>query len=136
MRRFGQLGFLEIGVDPDFRQRTDHHQRLTGLHVIARVDVAARDHAIDLGKNVAVAQVQLGLFQISLGLEHLGVGLLDRRGFADELGIDAIQIALWIAVQNSWTICFGGASYDEGTMPSGAVLCSKSASAWRTVEKF
>ena len=57
----GDLRFLEVGVDPDFGQRADRHQRLAGLHVVARVDVAARDHAVDLGVDVAVAQVQLGL---------------------------------------------------------------------------
>ena len=79
MRSCAQLGFLEIGVDPDFRQRAQRHHALPGLHVIARVDVSARDHAVDLGHDVAVAQVQLGLIQVGLGFVALGFGQLDRR---------------------------------------------------------
>ncbi len=64
----GELGFLEIGVDPDFGQRTDGHQRLAGLDVVARIDVAAGDDAVDLGEDIAIAQVQVGLRQVALGL--------------------------------------------------------------------
>ena len=34
--QIGELRLLEIGVDPDLGQRTDRHQALAGLHVIAR----------------------------------------------------------------------------------------------------
>ena len=77
--QIGQLRFLEIGVDPDFGERADGHQALPGLHVVARVHVAPRDHAADLGKDVAVAQIQFGLVEIGLGLFQLGLGLLDGR---------------------------------------------------------
>ena len=71
----GQLGFLEIGVDPDFGQRTDGHQALAGLHVVAGVDVAPRDHAADLGIDVAIAQIQFGLVEIGSACSQLGFGL-------------------------------------------------------------
>ena len=47
-----QLRFLEVGVDPDVPQRAQRHEALADLHVVAGVDVAARDHAVDLGDDV------------------------------------------------------------------------------------
>ena len=66
--QLGELGFLEVGVDPDLGERADGHQVLPGLDVVAGVDVAAGDHAVDLGDDVAIAQVQLGLSEVALGL--------------------------------------------------------------------
>ena len=57
----GELGLLEVGVDPDLGERPDGHQALAGLDVVAGVDVAPGDHAVDLGDDVAIAKVQLGL---------------------------------------------------------------------------
>src|SRR6202161_423773 len=56
-----QLRLLEIGVNPDFMERTDRHETLTDLHIVAWIDVSARDDAIDLRDDVAVAKIQLGL---------------------------------------------------------------------------
>ena len=53
---------------------------LAGLDVVAGVDVAARDHAVDLGVHVAIAQIQFGLVQIGLGQLKLGLGLLEWPG--------------------------------------------------------
>ena len=76
----GQLRLLEVGVDPDLGERADRHQVLADLDVVAGVDVAAGDHAVDLADDVAVAEVQLGLGQVALGLHPLGLGLSDLRG--------------------------------------------------------
>ena len=76
----GQLGLLEIGVDPDFRERADGHQALPRLDVVAGVDVAAGDYAVDGGDDVAIAEIQLGLIQVAAGLLEVGLRLLDGRG--------------------------------------------------------
>ena len=95
----GQLRFLEVGVDPDFGERADRHQALPGLHVVAGVDVAARDDAVDLGDDVAVAQIQLGLIQmLALASATCASACLICGGFLDELGVDAIEISLGIAL--------------------------------------
>src|SRR5262245_13050801 len=88
-----QLRFLEVGIDPDFRERADSHQTLPHGDVVAGVDVTAGHHAIDLAEDVAVAQVQLGLVQIALGLEELGLALFDGRGALNEHGVDEIEVA-------------------------------------------
>ena len=61
----GQLRLLEIGVDPDLRERADGHQALPRLDVVAGVDVPAGHHAVDLADDVAIAEVQLGLLQVA-----------------------------------------------------------------------
>ena len=63
-----QLSLLEVGIDPDLRERADGHQALPRLDVVAGVDVAAGHHAVDLADDVAVAEVQLGLIQVGAGL--------------------------------------------------------------------
>ena len=72
-----ELRFLEIGVDPDFGQRSHGHQALPGDHVVAGVHIAPGDDAVDLGHHVAIAQIQLGLIEIALGLGQFGLGLFD-----------------------------------------------------------
>ena len=67
----GELGLLEVGVDPDLGDRADGHQALPHGDVVARVDVAGGDHAVDLADHVAVAQVQLRLGEVAAGLERL-----------------------------------------------------------------
>ena len=62
-----QLRLLEIGIDPDLAERADRHQILPDLHIVARIDVSARDDAVDLRDDVAVAKVQFGLSEIALG---------------------------------------------------------------------
>ena len=66
--------------------------------VVAGVHVAARDDAVDLRDDVAVAQVQLGLVQVALRLGQLGLGLLDGRRILQELGVDAVDVALGVAL--------------------------------------
>ena len=78
--QIGELGLLEVGIDPDLGERADGHQALPGLDVVAGVDVAASDDAVDLGDDVAIAKVQLGLVEVALSLFQLGFGLLDGRG--------------------------------------------------------
>ena len=43
-----QLRFLEVGVNPDFVERANRHQVLADLNIVARIDVAPRDDAVDL----------------------------------------------------------------------------------------
>ena len=98
MRRLAQLRFLEVGVDPDLGERADRHQALARHHVVARIHVAAGDDAVDLGQHVAVAKIQFGLIEIALRLQQLGLGLLDGRRILQNLFVDAIDLALRIAL--------------------------------------
>ena len=95
----GQLRLLEVGVDPDFGERADGHQALARLDVVAGVDVSSSDDAVDLGAHVAVAEVELRLIEVALGLHHLGFGLLNGRRGLNDLGIDAIEIALALGIE-------------------------------------
>ena len=92
--QIAQLRLLEIGIDPDFIERADRHQILADLNIIARIDIPARDDTVDLRGDVAVAEIQLGLSEISLGGFELGLGLLDGGGVRRELGEDAVDVAL------------------------------------------
>ena len=66
---------------------------LADLDIVAGIDVAARDDAVDLRDDVAVAKVQLGLSQIALGGFELGLGLLDGGRVRREPGEDAVDVA-------------------------------------------
>ncbi len=94
--QIGQLRLFEISVDPNLGERPHRHQALALLHVVAWIDVAPRDDAVDLAQHVAIAEIQLGLLQIALRLQELRLGLLDRRRIGDQLRIDFIQIAAGI----------------------------------------
>ena len=92
-----QLRLLEIGIDPDFRERADRHQTLTDLNIIAGIDIAAGHHAVDLAVNVAIAQVQLGLIEIGLGLHHLGFRLFDAGGVRDQFFEYLVDVAALVS---------------------------------------
>ena len=115
----GQLRFLEVGVDPDFRERADGHQALPHLDVVAGVDVAAGHHAVDVAEDVAVAEIQFGLGQIVFRLEELGLGLLDGRRLANQVVIDTIQIALGVLLVESSMACFGSRPTRSGSSRVG-----------------
>ena len=89
-----QLRFLEVGVNPDFVERANRHQVLADLDKVARIDVAPRDDAVDLRRDVAVTQIQFGLREIALGGFEFRLGLLDGRGIGrvpGERGVDVAQ---------------------------------------------
>ena len=95
--QIAQLCFLEIRIHPDVAQRTNRHQTLTCLHVIAGIHVAPCDHAIDLRANRAVSKIESGLVEIALSLHQTGLGLFQGRRVLDHVGIDAVDIAAGIA---------------------------------------
>ena len=55
------------------------HQTLADLHIVAGIDVSARDDPIDLREDITVAEIEFGLVEIALGDRKLGLGLLDIR---------------------------------------------------------
>ena len=61
--------------------------------IIARIDVAARDDAVDLRDDVAVTEIQFGLREIALGGFEFRLGLLHGRGIGRELGERAVDVA-------------------------------------------
>ena len=132
--QIAQLRLLEIGVDPDLVERADRHQALPDLNIVAGVDVAARDDAIDLGDDVAIAKVELGQSEIALGGFELGLGLLDGRRICREPVERAVDVAFGSAFRIASSICFGVWLY-EWTTPSSAALWISSACACSTEEK-
>ena len=92
------MRLLEIGVDPQVADRLQGHHLLAGLHVVARIDVAAADDAVDFREDAAIAEIELGLVEVPLGLEDLGLGLFHGGRLADDLFIDAIDVPLRIAM--------------------------------------
>ena len=91
-----QLRFLEVGVDPDFVERADRHEVLADLNIVARIDVAPRDDAVDLGDDVAVTQVQFGLREVALRGFEFRLGLLDGRSVGRVLGERSVDVAQFI----------------------------------------
>ena len=91
--QLGKLSLLEIGIDPDIGQRAQRHELFAGDDVIARIDVAARHHAVDVRHHVAISQIKLGLVKIGLGLTQFGLRLLDVGSIAQDLIEDDIDIA-------------------------------------------
>ena len=57
MRKSLELRFLEIGIDPDFAKRADSHQTLAGQDIVAWIDIAARDDAVDFRNDGAIAKI-------------------------------------------------------------------------------
>jgi hypothetical protein len=99
-----QLRFLEIAIDPDLAERADRHQALSDLNVVARIDIAARDDAVDLRNNIGVFKVELGQSEVAFGGFELGLCLLDGRRLSGqhvEPAVDGTELS------NSSSICFG-----------------------------
>jgi hypothetical protein len=94
--QIAQLRLLEIGIDPDLAERADRHQVLPDLNIIARIDISARDDAVDLRDDVAIAKVQFGHSQITLGGREFGFGLLDGRRLRRQLSERAVDVAFGI----------------------------------------
>src|ERR1700722_2104757 len=88
-----QLRFLEVGVDPDFRERANRHQALADLDEIARIDIAAGDGPVDLRDDVGVTKIQLGLREIAPGGFEFRLGLLDGRRMGRQLSERAVDVA-------------------------------------------
>jgi len=76
-------------------ERADRHQILANLDVIARIDIPARDNAINVGRDVAVTKIQFGLSEIASGDLELGLGLLDGRRLCRELSEIAIDVTVF-----------------------------------------
>ena len=74
----GQLGFLEVGGDPDVVLH-DGRQLLARLHAHARFHVALADAAGDGGQDAVVLQLLFRVLQLHAQHGHLGLGHVARR---------------------------------------------------------
>jgi hypothetical protein len=88
------LGLLEVGVHPNLGKRSHGHQTLAGEYLIARIYIPPCHDAVDLGYDIAIGKVQLGLAEVGLGLTQLRLGLLDVGGILENLFDDGIEIAV------------------------------------------
>src|ERR1700738_2133648 len=52
-----QLCLFEIGVDPNFVKRANRHQALSGQNIVARIDIAACDNAVNFRDDLTIAKV-------------------------------------------------------------------------------
>src|SRR6516162_6960602 len=95
MRRSPSWRLFEISVDPDIVERADRHQILANLHVISRVDVPARNDAVNLCDDVTITKIQFGLSEIAFGGFELGFGLLDGRSLGRDLSEIAVDVAVF-----------------------------------------
>ena len=68
-----QLGFFEVGLDPDLLQRHDGHQRRAGRNVLAHLHRALRNHAVDGRGQEGAGVGQPGFAQLVGGLPDIGV---------------------------------------------------------------
>ena len=95
MRRSPSCVSLKLASTQISSERADRHETLADLDVVARIDVSARDDAIDLGDDVAVAEIELGLVEIALGDLEVGLGLLDVRRVGRQPIESAIDVAFF-----------------------------------------
>ena len=72
-----ELGFLEVGGDPQFVISGDRKDRLAGADWRTHIDWLSDHVAVARGIQVRVAEVGFGGFQVCLGLFHLGLGGFD-----------------------------------------------------------
>ena len=107
MRRFAQLRLLEVSVDPNIGERSQRHQPLPGDNLIAWVDVATRHDTVNVGHDIAIGKVQLGLIEIGLGLLQLGLSLFGVGCIFGNLIEDRIDIAGRVALVEFCEHLFG-----------------------------
>ena len=60
--------------------------------MIAGVEIPPGDDPVDLGPDLAIAEVQLGQGQVAPGPGEPGPGLLDGRGVRHQLGEDPVDV--------------------------------------------
>jgi hypothetical protein len=63
------------------------------LNVIARINVPARDDAVNLRDDVTITKVQFGLSEIAVGDFEFSLGLFDGRSLGRELSEIAVDVA-------------------------------------------
>ena len=71
---------------------------LPDLNIIAGIDIAAGDDAVDFSDDVAIAKVEFSLSEIALGGFEVGFGLLDGRRLRRQLRERAVDIAFGIGL--------------------------------------
>ena len=86
-----KLASIQISMS----ERIDH-QTLSDLNVIAGIAVPARDDAVDLRDDVAIAKVQFGHSQIAFGGREFSLGLLDGRRLLRQPSERAVDVAFGI----------------------------------------
>ncbi|MNR24496.1 hypothetical protein D3C85_1415750 [compost metagenome] len=74
------LGFLEVGLNPDVFIGHDRQQIRAGLYILAIARGTLADQATDRRVDITAGQVQFGLGQIGLGIGYLRVESFDFSG--------------------------------------------------------
>ncbi|MNQ70928.1 hypothetical protein D3C85_855810 [compost metagenome] len=79
------LGFLEVGLDPDVRVRHQGQQMGAYLHILAVARSSLADAAIH-------GRADLGAAEVQLGLGNFGAGVGDLRVEALDFGVQRIHL--------------------------------------------
>jgi hypothetical protein len=87
---------LEIGINPDLAERADRHQALSDLDIVARIDIPARDDAVDLRDDVAIAKVEFSQREVAFGGFEFGLCLLGRRRLCRQPIERAVEVAFGV----------------------------------------
>ena len=64
--------------------------------IVAGVDVAARDDAVDVATDVTITEVQFGLLQVVPGLRQLGFGLDYGGNLGNHVAEDPVDVSLLV----------------------------------------
>ncbi|MNM94016.1 hypothetical protein D3C81_1064060 [compost metagenome] len=91
------LGFLEVGLNPDVLVWHDRQEVGAGLNHLAVTGGALTDHATDRRVNFAAGQVQFSLGQVGAGVDDLRVEAFDFSGQGVDLLALALQVSLGLA---------------------------------------
>ena len=70
----GELGFLEVGRDPNFTKRNDGHQVLAAGYVRSYLHGALAHHAIDGSHDGGVGKIELRLIKRCFRALRQGIG--------------------------------------------------------------
>jgi hypothetical protein len=77
-------------------ERTDRHQALPDLNIVARIDISSRHDPVDLRDDVALTKVEFGLSKIPIGRFEFCLGLLDPRCVLRQPSEHAVYIPLGV----------------------------------------
>ena len=95
MRRSRSCVSLKL-ASTQIGERANRHQALPDLDIVARINFAAGDDAVDLRVHRRAARSQPSLREIVPGGLELRLGLLDGRGVGRELGERAVDVAQFL----------------------------------------
>ncbi|MCY1533906.1 hypothetical protein D9M68_692580 [compost metagenome] len=106
------LGFLEVGLNPDVLVRHQRQQIRAGLHVLAVACGTLADKAADRRVDLGAGDIQLGLCQVGAGTGDLRFKALDFGLQGADLLALSLQVRLRFAHVRAGDTAVGGQGGD------------------------